>query len=80
MENKGLHQNRFKDNPLEKMFAEQWEEFCKNNSTINYLLSENNNEPLDEVDERDRVVAATVIQWLGSPCGSHFYKTVMGIV
>lgn len=87
MKNKGLHQYRFKDNPLEKAFAEAWE---RENTTkggamegrgyLDYLLAEDCNCPRGEVTDRDRVVAATVVQWLGSPIGQCFIKECQGEV
>jgi len=72
MKNKGLHQYRFRDNPLEKKFAEAWEDSNKHGRTLEYLLAKDSNRPNDEVTDRDREVAATVIQWLGSPVGQGF--------
>lgn len=81
MKNKGLSQHRFNQNPLEKKFAEAWEKINtvnrNGNNTLDYLLAENVNKPNGEVTERDRVVAATIIQWLGSPVGQYFLKDVM---
>lgn len=84
MQNKGLRQYRFKDNPLEKRFAEVWE---KKNldvwgthiacGTLDYMLAKNPNRPNGEVTDRDREVAATVIQWLGSPVGQCFIREVL---
>ncbi len=79
MKNKGKFQYRFKDNPAERIFAEVWEE--KNSSKysqplLDLLLAEDNNRPMGEVTERDRMVAATVIQWLGSPVGEGFLQDV----
>ena len=79
MKNKGKSQYRFKQNPAERIFAEAWEE--KNSSKyvrsiLDYLLAEDNNRPMGEVTERDRMVAATVIQWLGSPVGEGFLQDV----
>jgi len=77
MKNKGLHQYRFAGNPSERRFAEAWE---KANShavsidTIDYILSADNNRPVS-CSDRDREVAATVIQWLGSPCGQEFLRS-----
>jgi len=84
MFNKGLHQYRFKQNPIEKKFALAWE---KRNvsaftgdpdgrSTLDYLLAKDCNFPAGEVTKRDRVVAATVIQWLGSPVGQGFLADI----
>ncbi len=74
MKNKGKRRRRCKNNPLEKRFAEEWEQINlkDSNGTLNYLLSETINYPLGRVSERDRMVAATVIQWLGSPVGQQF--------
>ena len=77
MKNKGLHQYRFKDNPLEKHFAEAWN--TENNRSegrgvLDYLLAKNCNYPAGEASDRDREVAATVIQWLGSPVGQSFLE------
>lgn len=87
MKNKGLSQHRFKDNPLEKKFAEKWEEIntCRFSGkldglgTLDYLLAEDNNRPRGEVTDRDRLVAATIVQWLGSPVGKGFLRDVIGV-
>lgn len=76
MKNKGLHQYRFKDNPMEKRFADTWEESNKSGRTLEYLLSIDNR-PNSDITERDREVAATVIQWLGSPVGMGFLADAM---
>jgi hypothetical protein len=81
MYNKGLQQYRFKDNPMEKAFAEAWEEqnvSIHDRGTLDYLLAKDCNRPCGEVTQRDREVAATVIQWLGSPVGQNFVSEVMG--
>jgi hypothetical protein len=77
MKNKGLHQYRFKENPLEKFYAEQWEKENVEGRVLDYLLAKDPNHPRDEVTDRDREVAATVIQWLGSPCGQSFVEDVI---
>ena len=83
MLNKGLHQYRFKQNPMERAFAKAWE--AQNNpetslrhgrGTLDYMLAVNPNDPRDEVTDRDREVAATVVQWLGSPVGEGFVRDV----
>ena len=78
MLNKGLHQYRFKTDTAERIFAEEWEKkntseyfsngkpFLNGRGTLDYLLADDNNNPCGEVSDRDREVAATVIQWLGS--------------
>lgn len=76
---KGKWINRFKQNPLEKRFAEKWDERnqLSGHTTLDYLLAENNNRPSGEATDRDREVAATVIQWLGSPVGQCFLSDVL---
>ena len=80
MKNKGLHQHRFKDNPKEKKFAKAWEDQNKTFDTLNYLLAKDINHPHEgEVSKRDREVAATVMQWLGSPVGHCFFEELTSI-
>jgi hypothetical protein len=84
MKNKGLSQHRFRDNPLEERFSKAWERenvsradgSLNGSGTLDYLLAINPNFPAGEVSERDREVAATVIQWLGSPVGQGFLRDV----
>lgn len=84
MKNKGLNQHRLKQNPLENAYAIAWENENigrtgrpDGRGYLDYLLAENRNDPMGEVTDRDRVVAATVIQWLGSPVGSSFVQRVL---
>lgn len=79
MKNKGLHQHRFIQNPLERKFALAWDKinntkYC-GNDTIEYLLFPTPNDPRP-VSKKDREIAATVIQWLGSPCGQGFLRDI----
>lgn len=75
MKNKGLHQHRLKNNPLEKSFAEEWEKINTGGlATLEDLLGIYRG----EASGRDREIAATIIQWLGSPLGQFFIKDVMG--
>ena len=64
MKNKGINYHRLKDNPLERKFAKAWEEEnTKSRSILSWLLAKEINKPKDgEVSDRDREVAATVIQ------------------
>ena len=77
---KGLKTYRFKHNPLEEAFAREWQD--QNDrlgaATLDYILDDrfDNNRP-DEANERDRVVANTVIQWLGTPVGQSFLERVL---
>jgi hypothetical protein len=79
----GLHPYRFRNNPEEKRFAKKWIEENKHSfncvSTLAYLLwsGEQNIRLADgppEASDRDHTVAATVIQWLGSPVGQVFLR------
>lgn len=80
---RGLHHHRFKREPLEKKFANAWQALDDTDSevgTLRYLLCPpevpQNRPPA--VSDRDRLVAATVIQWLGSEVGKAFVAKVMG--
>lgn len=83
MRNVGRNQHRFKDNPLELKFAEAWEKQNTGkspnyNGWLDYMLAEDNNRPCGEVTDRDREVAATIIQWLGSPVGESWVRETLG--
>lgn len=74
---KGRATYRFKDNPLEKRFADEW---SKQNSrtwdgTLGYLMGDGNRP--GQIDGRDALVAATVVQWLGSHVGQCFLAEVL---
>jgi len=79
MKNRGKNTHRFKDNPLEERYAKAWESInTDRNSTIEYILARDINKPQQgEVSKRDREVAASVIQWLGSPVGNSFVREVL---
>jgi len=72
---KGLHTYRFKENPEEKRFAEAWADQNRLGSTLAYLLDPKSGifRP-PEPSDREHEVAATVIQWLGSPVGQCFLR------
>ena len=74
------NERRFKDNPLEKTFAELWDGINKNrgHSTLDFILAEDPNCPKGEVTDRDRDVAGVVIQWLGSNVGQYFLSQALG--
>lgn len=67
---KNLH--RLADNELEKAFSDAWS--LQHGQTLAYLLSEDNR--IADTSERDEEVAATAIQWLGSPVGQFFLRDV----
>jgi hypothetical protein len=75
MKHRGMRTYRLKDNPEEKRFAQAWSE---QGNILAYLLDERpvqGGRPPTPSD-RDELVAATVIQWLGSPVGQHFLSNV----
>lgn len=74
MKTKGLHPYRFKENPEEQRFAKSWHSDGAHN--LKYLLCppETDQRFAPTPSERDEVVAATVIQWLGSPVGQCFLR------
>jgi len=76
MIHKGLAQHRFKDNPIEKEFALAWGIKQEFGSTLQYLLSPTNMLHDSTMTQRDATVAATVIQWLGSPVGQSFLRNI----
>jgi len=76
----GRSTHRLKNNPLEKRFADEWRkinsDMGRGHGTLAYLLADDPNYPMAEVTQRDATVAATVIQWLGSPVGQGFLEDV----
>lgn len=64
-------------NPREVAFAKKWQEDSDLGDTLEWLLSKTPNEKDGVVSDRDRMVAATVIQWLGSTCGMCFLRDVI---
>ena len=77
----GLHENRFEGssmgNHLEREFARKWKDL-QGGDTLAYILSPKNKRDDGSVSDLDEVVAATVIQWLGSNVGQCFLKSVLG--
>lgn len=68
---KGLHEYRFKDNPHEKIAAELWAK----QRVLPYLLADDPGaHPAPTPSDRDATVAATLMQWLGSPVGRCFFR------
>ena len=68
----GLAVNRLNPeacNPAEVVCAHAWQETNDVANTLAWLLNPNGD---SNVTYRDRTVAATVIQWIGSPVGRSF--------
>ena len=75
--NCGVSTHRFKDNPLERRVAEEWDRINKppgeaGVQTLEHLLTTRRDRRPDFVEPEDREKAATIIQWLGSPIGQNF--------
>ena len=75
---RGNNEHRLEQNPLEKRFAEIWENKVTDNRLLDYLLSHPNAKTQHFPTDHEHFVAATVIQWLGSPVGQHFLTEVLG--
>lgn len=78
MKHEGKSTHRLSSNPMEKAFHDAWLEENTNlhcGILLGQLLGEENRPA--EVSDRDALVAATVIQWLGSPVGSGFLQQVL---
>ena len=76
MKMSGLHKHRLDDNPEERRFAEAWHMFGEATGHLGHLLDqrpEQTGRPPSPSD-RDFAVAATVIQWLGSPVGQNWLR------
>lgn len=69
----GLSRNRLPREPLEQAFADQWEVIAKDH--LGHLLY-GQDKRFHEVTQRDATIAATIMQWLGSPVGQGFLDDV----
>ena len=80
---KGLWTNRLNSNPMERAYHDEWLKENKQSQAygpgVLALLLSDGRDPI-KVSARDAVVAATVIQWLGSPVGRDFVAGVQGVV
>jgi hypothetical protein len=90
-QNLGMFTNRleFDKDDLENSFSRNWK-LEQNRTNINYghgilqdlfiLPSKKmymNGEPLTKITDRDRLVSATVVQWLGTNCGLCFLRETL---
>ncbi len=75
-DHKGLSRYRLASNPEERRFADAWQTLNDQGHTLDYLLDPHKGERgrPNEAEEPDRVLAATVVQWLGSPVGQGFLR------
>jgi hypothetical protein len=81
-EHVGYRVERIKHNPREKAFHEMWIKENDPQRGINsgwgilqdLFINDNKRTIEVEINKRDRVIVATVIQWLGSNCGMGFLE------
>lgn len=72
---RGRNTHRLAQNPMEQRFADQWEKINEHpGQCLNYLLGDGNRPGQATPDQEE--LAATVIQWLGSPVGRAFLRDV----
>ena len=71
----GLHHYRTKNHTEEKAFADEWWKQNEQGKLLAHLLTvgDQGGHPANP-SERDQVVAATVMQWLGSHVGECFLR------
>jgi hypothetical protein len=73
----GMSHHRLRDNQEESLLAKTWSNWNdEGRRTLAYLLDPRHGDSPSppDVADRDAVVAATVIQWLGSPVGQSFLE------
>lgn len=78
----GKHKLRLRSpmsNALEIAFAKKWKELQKSSRLLETLMRDAKGQrgrgDLDElITQRDAVVAATIVQWLGSTVGTEFIQ------
>ena len=84
----GVNRHRLKSNPDELAMAKAWVGFIEDGQAmperrpdhVDFLLDSGQTTPhCNLASDRDRQVAATVIQWLGSPVGRGFILDTLGI-
>lgn len=81
-QNVGIHARRLEDplNALERAFAAEWEEENERGHVLAWLTTKEQGawtRPGQLPTDRDREIAATVVQWLGSNVGRDFLCNVL---
>lgn len=76
----GIHFDRVRTQDLERQFAETWDRKHREQDLVRHILNPPERNPLQPlaVSDRDRQVAATMMQWLGSEEGQAFLVLAMG--
>lgn len=74
IKHEGLHKHRIKLvlNRQEKQFAILWKCWCEERRQLGHLLGDGMTPA--KFTQRDAEVAATCIQWLGTPIGEDFLR------
>ena len=69
--------HRFAQNPCERIAAYRWSQLNRKPGigTLDYIMGDG--QEAGHVSDRDHLVAATVIQWLGSPVGQAFVRDLV---
>ena len=75
IKHEGFSTHRLADNPMERLYAEAWKRTAP--GTLGWLLGDSDSRGYSNFSERDAKVAASIIQWLGSPVGSSFVAEVL---
>lgn len=82
--NEGLFYERTKTNDREKAFSDEWKKEnkieCRINQgqgTLQNLMVGKDNIPLFYITKNDRVIVATIIQWLGTNIGFSFLERAL---
>lgn len=76
MKHEGRATYRLRENPMEQKYHEAWKLENERGDLLAWLLGDGSRK--GTVSARDAAVAATVVQWLGSPVGQHFVAGVLG--
>ena len=74
MSHEGHNTHRLSQNPLEKALHDAWIEANMHGHILEYILG--NGETRATVNDRDEMVAATIVQWIGTPVGKAFLQKV----
>ena len=76
MSHLGKHPHRLAQNPLEKEFSDAWAKANDVHHQTLAMLMGADNRP-GATSAQDEMVAATVVQWLGSPVGQGILRSVL---
>lgn len=82
--NEGLFHERTKTNDREKAFSDLWKKENKIESWINQgygtlqnIVMDHEQKPLFYITKNDRIIVATVVQWLGTNIGFNFLERAL---